>query len=93
MKRPLIKFHKDKTIITNSYLLTKEEIKQIVDTVIPYRELKDLHVTRSEKSYKSELKAHIRLYKLHLFRKHTKNCDLEENIKLWKEIVYRIIGF
>lgn len=86
-----VKYTKKMTIIYDSYLLTNitGEIKQI----IAKRREKGLPVNRSLKSYISETKAHNRLYKLHLFRKHTKNTDLEENIKKWVEIIYFIIGF
>lgn len=80
----------DLTKIYNSYLV-KDTSKKI-DEIINKRKEKGLDITRSRRSYICELKAHNRFYKLRLFKKHTKNCDLEENIKLWKEIVYRIIG-
>ena len=80
----------DLTKIYNSYLV-KDTSKKI-DEIINKRKEKGLDITRSRRSYICELKAHNRFYKLRLFKKNTKNCDLEENIKLWKEIVYRIIG-
>lgn len=86
-----IRYFKNKTKIYDSYLMknVKEELEEIIGLRIDMR----YKVTRSMKSYIAETKAHNRLYKLGLWKKHTKNCDLEENIKLWKEIVYRIIGF
>lgn len=78
------------TKIYNSYLLT--DIPIVIDEIIEKRKEKGLDINRSRRSYIAETKAHNRMYKLGLFKKHTKNTDLEENIKLWKEIVYRIIG-
>lgn len=85
-----IKYTKKMTTIYDSYLLDNvpSEIKQI----IAKRREKGLPVNRTIKSYIAETKAHNRLYKLHLFRKHTKNTDLEENIKKWLETLYFIIG-
>ena len=85
-----VTYKKNVTKVYDSYLMNNvaEEIKKI----ITIRKEKGLQTTRSMKSYIRETKAHNRLYKLGLFKKHTKNTDLEENIKLWKEIVYFIIG-
>lgn len=82
------------TTIQNSYMLkTKAEIRDIVLTILSVRKEKGLIITRNEKSYMREIKAHNRLYKLRLFRSHTKDCDCEEFIKKSKEILYFIIGF
>ena len=78
------------TKIYNSYLLT--DIPIVIDEVIEKRKEKGFDINRSRRSYIAKTKAHNRMYKLGLFKKHTKNTDLEEDIKLWKEIVYRIIG-
>ncbi len=47
---------------------------------------------RSVESWLKEWKAHNRLYKLGLFKSHTKDCDLEENEKLHRLIAYQILG-
>lgn len=47
---------------------------------------------RSIKSWIREWKAHNRLYRLGLFRSHTKDTDLEENEYWWRLVVYNIIG-
>lgn len=85
-----VTYRKKLTKVYDSYLMNNvaDEIKEI----IAKRREKGLPITRSMKSYIRETKAHNRLYKLGLFRKHTKSTDLEENIKKWKEIVYFIIG-
>lgn len=78
------------TTICNSYLI--EDVPNEVRKIIAKREEKGLPVSRSLRSYIAETKAHNRLYKLGLFRKHTKDTDLEEKIKKWLEIIYFIIG-
>ena len=78
------------TKIYDSYLIKNTSKK--IDEIIQKRKEKGYQLTRSRRSYLCELKAHNRMYKLGMFRKHTKSTDLEEDIKLWKEIVYRIIG-
>ena len=47
---------------------------------------------RTLNSWIKEWKAHNRLYNLGLFRKHTKDCDLEENEKWWRLLAYQILG-
>ena len=47
---------------------------------------------RSINSWIREWKAHNRLYKLGLLKKHTKDCDLEENEKWYRLVLYHIIG-
>lgn len=47
---------------------------------------------RNLKSWIKEWKSHNRLYRLGLFRSHTKDCDLEENEKLHRLIAYQILG-
>lgn len=47
---------------------------------------------RTLKSWIKEWKAHNRLYKLGLYRSHTKDCDLEENEKWYRLLVYQILG-
>jgi hypothetical protein len=85
-----VRYTRNKTKIYDSYLLTN--VSKQVEDIINKRVDKGLDTTRTLKSYIRETKAHNRLYKLGLFRKHTRNCDLEENIKLWKERIYFMIG-
>ena len=47
---------------------------------------------RTIKSWIKEWKSHNRLYKLGLFTNHTKDCDLEENEKIHRLIIYEILG-
>ena len=85
-----VKYTKNKTTIFDSYSMknVSKEVKEIIEE----RKEKRYKTNRTLNSYIRETKAHNRLYKLGLFKKHTKNTDLEENIKLWKEVVYFIIG-
>lgn len=85
-----IEYNKKKTTIHDSYLM--KNVSKEVKEIIKERKDKGYKTNRTLNSYIRETKAHNRLYKLGLFRKHTKNTDLEENIKLWKEIAYFIIG-
>lgn len=85
-----IEYNKKKTTIYDSYLM--KNVSKEVKEIIKERKEKGYKTNRTLNSYIRETKAHNRLYKLGLFRKHTKNTDLEENIKLWKEIAYFIIG-
>ena len=85
-----VQYTRNLTKIYDSYLMTN--VKKQVEDIINKRVDMELETTRTLKSYIRETKAHIRLYKLGLFREHTRNCDLEENIKWWKEIIYFIIG-
>lgn len=47
---------------------------------------------RTMKSWLKEWKTHNRLYRLGLFKSHTKDCDLEENEKAHRLIAYEILG-
>ena len=88
-----ITYSKDNTHVENSYLLkTKKAIAEEVSVIIFVRDARMLPVTRTESSYIREWKAHNNLYRLGLFKDHTKDVDLEENIKWWKEIIWFIIG-
>ena len=79
--------------IINSYLIsTKNDYKELIDILITCRKNSNYLISRSNKSYECEVRAHNRLYKLGLFKSHTKDADLEENIKWYKELFYNIIG-
>ena len=61
-----------------------------------FKELIVEHGYRSKRSVESwirEWKAHNRLYRLGLFKEHTKDCDLEENEKWYRRLAYWVIGF
>lgn len=85
-------FYYYNTKINDSYLIKRKEVKEVIKQIVKERLKLDYPITRSNESYERELKAHNLMYKLHLFRKHTKDTDLEEHIKKWKKIVYFILG-
>ena len=82
-------YTKNNTKIIDSY---KYNVSNVVKTILQERMEKNLPITRSMKSYANEIKAHNRLYRLGIARSHTKDTDCEENIKGWKDKVFRIIG-
>ena len=90
---PKLEITEENTKIYDSYKLSNEEIKNIVVTIIYKRLKKYLSVTRTQRSYEREIKAHRRLYKLHYKVEHTKDTDLEEPIKWYRELIYFIIGW
>lgn len=86
-------YTKDNTHIEDSYeVVNKQIMKEYLKWVIEERELRNYPITRSIESYQREWVGHNRLYNLHLFRSHTKDVDLCENISLWEEIIWLIIG-
>lgn len=87
-----ITFFSDLTIVKNCYQLSDVEIKVYSSFIVEHREELECIRTRSKESYFNEIRAHKRLYKLGLFRKHTKDCDLEEPTTRIKEFFYKIIG-
>lgn len=88
-----MKFTYYKTKIYNCYELKRKDIKSLINQMIIERRKLNYPITRTNRSYEKELKAHILMYKLHLFRAHTEDCDLEEHIKKWKQIIYYMIGW
>ena len=88
-----IEYYEESTKIIECYRISKYEISNIITNIVYYRLRKYLPVNRSYKSYERELKVHIKLYKLGLFKEHTKDCDLEENIKWYYELLYLILGW
>ena len=88
-----ITYTKTCTKIYDSYLLGSDYlIRKVAVEIATTRIIKGLPQKRTEKSYINEIKAHNRLYNLGLFRNHTKDTDLEEDIKKWKERIFRIIS-
>ena len=85
-----ISYTEDNTHVEDSYLAN--DIRFEVGSIIRERYLQFLPITRSFESYVREWKGHNRLYKLHLFRKHTKDVDLNENNSIIEELIWLIIG-
>lgn len=92
MEKYTIIYGKTCTTIFDSYLIPNEELSKVANKILITRAKYGYETTRSQYSYRCEIKAHNRLYKLHLFRKHTKNADLEEPIKWYLDLLFRIIG-
>lgn len=80
----------DNTKVIDSYKITEIDIE--VMEIMRERHRRNLPVTREFDSYVREWKAHNNMYNLHLFRKHTKDVDMEEPIKWYYELIYWIIG-
>jgi len=88
-----IELSTNNTHIGNSYLIrTRKSMESKIKDILEERKAKGYLITRSVKSYIREWKGHNRLYYMHLFRNHTKDVDLEENIPLWKEIIWMILS-
>ena len=90
-----IQYYVDNTKITNSYKLTDEEIKKISIDIAFSRQIKydwKCQHLRKADSYVREIKGHNNLYKLGLFKSHTKDVDLEEQQSIFNKIIYWIIG-
>lgn len=85
-----ITYTEDNTHVENSYLATDLDLE--VGYIIRERYLRSLPQTRSFDSYVREWRGHNRLYKLGLFKSHTKDADLDENQKLIHKIIWDIIG-
>ena len=88
-----ITYTKENTHIENSYLLkTRKAIREEVGKIVFVREAK-MYSTRKHKwSYVNEWVAHNRLYRLGLFKSHTKDVDLEENESLIWGVIWFILG-
>lgn len=77
------------TKIYDSY---KYDADKLADEIIKTRYKAKLSITRDHTSYAREIRGHDRLYKLGLFKSHTKDVDLEEQNSKLMEIIWRIIG-
>ena len=85
-----VKYTKNLTTIYDGYKM--KDVEEVIKKMMEERYKRKLPITRSLQSYIAETKAHNRLYKLGLFRSHTKDVDLEENIASWKEAIWFMLG-
>lgn len=85
-----ITYSENNTHIVDSY--KAKDINLEVMEIIRERNRRKLPVTRSFESYVREWRGHNRLYYLHLFRSHTKDVDLDENMSMFWELIWLIIG-
>ena len=84
-----IRYDKDNVKIVDSYKVKGEDMADVLFWFIfktGYKSRRDMD------SWVREWKTHNRLYKLGLFRSHTKDCDLNENEKWWRLWFYEILG-
>ncbi len=85
-------YNSNNMIFNNSYKINN--IKIMKDIISRALKETSIYITnRSEQSLLNEWISHNILYKLHLFRNHTKNCSFENKISRRKEIIYEIISF
>lgn len=88
-----IEYSPHNTKVINSYLLTtKKAIKEEVEWIKENRIARCYVVSRTTNSYVREWKGHNRLYKWGIFRSHTKDVDLDENMSLFWEVIWFILG-
>lgn len=88
-----ITYTKENTHIEDSHQIKlRKSMENEIDWIKCYRKALKYPVTRTTNSYIREWKGHNRLYNLGLFKERTKHVDLEENMPLWKEIIWLIIG-
>ncbi len=85
-----IQYDDEDVRIVDSYKV--ENSKDMIRILKLFKLKTGYRTKRSLKSWIKEWKAHNRLYKLGLFKSHTKDCDLEENEKIHRLIAYQILG-
>lgn len=85
-----IKYSERCVVIKDCYRVKDRGMREILEE---FKRMTGYKSKRSTRSWIREWKAHKRLYKLGIARSHTKDCDLEEEIKWWLEIVYMLVGF
>lgn len=100
MKKRIISRYNHKVILTkNNTKICDSHDLSIKDSIIMAKNIYYIrkyfgyNVKRDVDSYIRELISHNRLYKLGLYRSHTKDCDLEENIKPLTNLIYKILGW
>lgn len=85
-----VKITKKNVRIIDSYKITDtEKMKQILNEIMKNPNYK---LTRKINDLIDEWQFHNFAYKIHLFRKHSKDVDLSENESLFRRIVYKIFG-
>lgn len=85
-----VEFSKDNIKIYDSYTTTDEKDMAMILSIISI--YPQYNLTRERKELIDEWKFHNLLYKLHLFRSHTKDTDLNENESKFRKFVYKIVG-
>lgn len=90
----IIKVYKDNIHIEDSYKAnTRKDMQIILNDIRANHSLEESDVLkRTDESLITEWHVHNVLYNLHLFRKHTKDVDLNYPQSKIMEIAYSIIG-
>lgn len=88
-------FSSHKAKIFDSYIFSTEEICSIVLYIIEYAEKYGIEISRSYKELCGEIILHKWLYKLHIKRAQTKDCDLDfhKDNRWYVNLLSKIIGF
>ena len=83
---------RDSILIQDSYKLSNiNKMKDILKEILT--NTTEFSTKRSLKSLIREWVSHNLLYKIHFFRKHTKDVNLEKNINIILKIGYFLISF
>ena len=85
-----VEFSEKNIKIYDSYTTTDEKDMAMILSIISIYPQYEL--TRKRKELIDEWKVHNFLYKLHLFRSHTKDTDFDENESKFRKAVYKIMG-
>lgn len=86
-----IRYNKDWITIVDSWKIQDESDMRLI--LLRFKGKSPFAYKRTMESWIREWKAHNRLYKLGLFRSHTKDCDFDESEKWYRRLAYWIIGF
>ena len=86
----LIEYDAGNVRIVDSYKVKKEE--DMLEVLMWFKLKTGFRSRRSMDSWIREWKAHNRMYKIGLFKNHSRDCDLEELEKWYRRLVYWFIG-
>ena len=76
--------------IVDSYKIEdKKDMQRILEK---FKNITEYRSKRTMQSWIREWRTHNRLYKLGLFKEHTRDCDIEGNEKLHRLLIYQILG-
>ena len=77
--------------IENSYQVSDSKVKPFLNKLVDKIDGRIVY-TRTVNEWTKEWKAHNRLYKLGLYRSHTKHVDLNEDETSFRKLIYKILG-